>query len=74
MLHDLNNRKKEMIELFLKKRGIETLRQPDRLPRCYEMTDSERLERALLQSNNLQEKNQLLAHELDLDQHYYWGS
>lgn len=24
-------------------RGIETLRQPDRNPRCYEMTDEERL-------------------------------
>ena len=27
------------------KRGIEMLRQPDRNPRCYEMTDTERLER-----------------------------
>lgn len=26
-------------------RGIETLRQPDRNPRCYEMTDEERLEK-----------------------------
>jgi len=25
------------------KRGIETLRQPDRSPRCYDMTDDERL-------------------------------
>ena len=25
------------------KRGIETLRQPDRNPRCYELTDLERL-------------------------------
>ena len=25
-------------------RGIETLRQPDRNPRCYEMTDQERLD------------------------------
>jgi hypothetical protein len=25
------------------KRGIEALRQPDRNPRCYEMTDEERL-------------------------------
>ena len=24
------------------KRGVETLRQPDRNPRCYEMTDKER--------------------------------
>lgn len=26
-------------------RGIETLRQPDRNPRCYELTEQERLER-----------------------------
>lgn len=26
-------------------RGVETLRQPDRNPRCYEMTDQERLEK-----------------------------
>jgi len=25
------------------KRGVETLRQPDRNPRCYEFTDDERL-------------------------------
>lgn len=25
------------------KRGVETLRQPDRNPRCYELTDQERL-------------------------------
>jgi len=29
--------------MFLFKRGIETLRQPDRNPRCYEMSDEERL-------------------------------
>jgi len=27
------------------KRGIETLRQPDRNPRCYELTDAERLKK-----------------------------
>lgn len=27
----------------LYKRGVETLRQPDRNPRCYEMTEEERL-------------------------------
>lgn len=26
-------------------RGIETLRQPDRNPRCYELTEQERLDR-----------------------------
>jgi len=30
-----------MIKFF--SRGIETLRQPDRNPRCYEMSDDERL-------------------------------
>jgi hypothetical protein len=33
-----------MINLF--KRGIETLRQPDRNPRCYELTDEERLSKS----------------------------
>ena len=32
-----------MINFF--KRGVETLRQPDRNPRCYELTDQERLDR-----------------------------
>lgn len=27
------------------KRGIEALRQPDRNPRCYELTDTERLQK-----------------------------
>ncbi len=27
------------------KRGIDTLRQPDRNPRCYELTEDERLEK-----------------------------
>ena len=31
-----------MMKLFT--RGIETLRQPDRNPRCYEMSDEERLD------------------------------
>jgi hypothetical protein len=30
-----------MMNLF--RRGVETLRQPDRNPRCYELTDQERL-------------------------------
>ena len=32
-----------MLRLFT--RGVETLRQPDRNPRCYELTDSERLQK-----------------------------
>lgn len=27
------------------KRGVETLRQPDRNPRCYELTEQERLDK-----------------------------
>jgi len=30
-----------MLKFF--SRGVETLRQPDRNPRCYELTDQERL-------------------------------
>lgn len=37
-----------MINFF--KRGIETLRQPDRQPRCYEFTDAERLHKARMWS------------------------
>jgi hypothetical protein len=29
--------------MFKLHRGIDTLRQPDRSPRCYELTDNERL-------------------------------
>lgn len=32
---------------FLFDRGLEHLRQPDRAPRCYELTDAERAERVL---------------------------
>jgi hypothetical protein len=31
--------------MFKLQRGIDTLRQPDRNPRCYEMTEQERLDR-----------------------------
>ena len=34
---------KTMINFF--RRGVETLRQPDRLPRCYDMTEQERLQK-----------------------------
>lgn len=33
------------------KRGLETLRQPDRLPRCYEYTEDERLEKIKMWNN-----------------------
>lgn len=33
------------MKLFNFNRGIELLRQPDRSPRCYEMTEAERLEK-----------------------------
>ena len=44
--------------LILYKRGVETLRQPDRNPRCYEMTEEERLSKVQecnKQNNNLNE-------------------
>ena len=31
--------------MFKLQRGIDTLRQPDRNPRCYELTEQERLQR-----------------------------
>lgn len=36
-----------MLKIFRRKkdRGVESLRQPDRNPRCYEMTDQERLDK-----------------------------
>jgi hypothetical protein len=36
---------------YIFKRGVEALRQPDRNPRCYELTDAEKLEK-IRQWNN----------------------
>jgi len=43
-IQELADRQPVIKNLFT--RGIETLRQPDRNPRCYEMTDQERRARA----------------------------
>lgn len=56
------------------KRGIETLRQPDRLPRCHEMTDLERQER-IRKWNARNTWNTPGLAELDHpDQEEYWGA
>lgn len=51
-------------------RGVETLRQPDRHPRCYEMSDEERLARV----QEWKDTDVWQAPEpaqQDLEQHYY---
>lgn len=53
------------------KRGIESLRQPDRLPRCYELSDEERLAK-IREWNN---RNVWNTPELtDKDKHGYYGA
>jgi hypothetical protein len=49
---------------ILYNRGVETLRQPDRNPRCYEMTEEERL--AKVQEWDKQTKN-LIELRLELN-------
>jgi hypothetical protein len=51
------------------KRGIETLRQPDRNPRCYEMTEQERLDR-ILEWNNRNASTESEPVESDNDTYY----
>ena len=48
-------------------RGVETLRQPDRNPRCYELTDEERLER-------IREWSEEELAEDESEQHGYYGA
>ena len=48
-------------------RGIETLRQPDRNPRCYELTDEERLER-------IREWSEEELDEDESKEHGYYGA
>jgi hypothetical protein len=58
-----------MLKMF--QRGIETLRQPDRNPRCYEMTEQERLE-LMKEWNN---RNVWNTPELaDQDKETYYGA
>jgi hypothetical protein len=51
-------------------RGIEALRQPDRNPRCYEMTEQERLER-MREWNNRNVWNTPELAEQDASNTYY---
>jgi len=51
------------------KRGIDALRQPDRNPRCYEMTEDERLEK-LKEWNNRNVWNDPKLSEQDNETYY----
>lgn len=65
-----------MIKFF--SRGIETLRQPDRNPRCYEMSDEDRLAKIREWNNpNIWNDPSLTyedALELDLSKNRYYGA
>ena len=52
------------------KRGVETLRQPDRNPRCYEMTDAERKKLIEQQNRNVWNTPELA----EKDKHGYYGA
>lgn len=51
------------------KRGIEALRQPDRNPRCYELTDDERIKR-IREWNNRNVWNTPELTKIDVDTYY----
>lgn len=53
------------------KRGIETLRQPDRNPRCYEMSDEERKKVVEWQARNVWNTPELAEQDHPDHQHYY---
>lgn len=59
-----------MLKLF--QRGVETLRQPDRNPRCYEMTDAERKKLIEWQNRNVWNTPELI--EADHPQNHYYGA
>jgi len=65
-----------MIKLLL--RGIDTLRQPDRSPRCYEMTDEEKLVKIREWNNRNIWNDPTLTYEdalaLDLPKNRYYGA
>lgn len=56
------------------KRGIETLRQPDRNPRCYELTDAERLKKIQEWSARNVWNDPKLAEQDHPDYHRYYGA
>jgi hypothetical protein len=54
---------------YIFKRGVEALRQPDRNPRCYELTDAEKLEK-VRQWNNRNVWNTPELSEKDNETYY----
>ena len=65
-----------MLNLF--NRGVESLRQPDRNPRCYELTDQERLEKIREWNNRNIWNDPALTYEdalaQDLPKNRYYGA
>jgi hypothetical protein len=55
-------------------RGVETLRQPDRNPRCYEMTESERLKKIQEWAARNVWNDPALAEQDHPDNHRYYGA
>ena len=58
--------------MSLFKRGVEALRQPDRNPRCYELTEQERLDRIREWNNRNVWNTPELTEEDELN--YYQGA
>lgn len=58
--------------MIFSKRGTEVLRQPDRNPRCYEMTEQERLDRIREWNNRNVWNTPDLAEEDELN--FYQGA
>ena len=57
---------------ILFRRGVEALRQPDRLPRCYEMTEAERLAKIREWNNrNVWNTPELAEHDASNINNYY---
>jgi len=65
-----------MLKFF--SRGVETLRQPDRNPRCYELTDQERLDKIREWNNRNIWNDPLLTYEdalaVDMPKNRYYGA
>lgn len=53
------------------RRGVEMLRQPDRNPRCYEMSDEERKKVVEWQARNVWNTPELAEQDHPDSQHYY---
>jgi hypothetical protein len=67
-----------MFRFKLPERGVEALRQPDRSPRCYEMTDEERLAKIREWSDRNIWNDPTLTYEealaKDLSKNRYYGA